>query len=134
MCCSYSVYRAIAAAALLLCACNTRARDTAASGAAPAQVALTRPGAEVAARPIGPTPGPIAETAEVGNPHGGDPVAAQRGRVLFGRYNCSGCHGDHGGGGMGPSLRDAVWIYGNSAGAVFSSIAQGRAHGMPAWG
>jgi cytochrome c oxidase cbb3-type subunit 3 len=35
---------------------------------------------------------------------------------------------------MGPSLRDEQWIYGNSDAHVFSSISEGRAHGMPAWG
>lgn len=35
---------------------------------------------------------------------------------------------------MGPSLRDAVWIYGNRDDQIFDSIAQGRANGMPAWG
>jgi cytochrome c oxidase cbb3-type subunit 3 len=35
---------------------------------------------------------------------------------------------------MGPSLRDPVWIYGASDAHVFSSIAEGRARGMPAWG
>jgi cytochrome c oxidase cbb3-type subunit III len=53
------------------------------------------------------------------------------GRKLFVRMNCAGCHG---GGGMGPSLRDVTWIYGGKAGEIFDSIAEGRAHGMPAWG
>jgi cytochrome c oxidase cbb3-type subunit 3 len=35
---------------------------------------------------------------------------------------------------MGPILRDVDWIYGASDAQVFSSIAEGRAHGMPAWG
>jgi cytochrome c oxidase cbb3-type subunit 3 len=35
---------------------------------------------------------------------------------------------------MGPSLRDAVWIYGSTDANVFDSIAQGRSEGMPAWG
>lgn len=35
---------------------------------------------------------------------------------------------------MGPSLRDVDWIYGSSDAQIFSSIAEGRAHGMPAWG
>ncbi len=35
---------------------------------------------------------------------------------------------------MGPSLRDPDWMYGSSECHVFSSIAEGRAHGMPAWG
>ena len=34
---------------------------------------------------------------------------------------------------MGPSLRDVDWLYGNSDAQLFSSISEGRAHGMPAW-
>lgn len=34
---------------------------------------------------------------------------------------------------MGPSLRDQDWIYGSLDAQVFSSVAQGRAHGMPSW-
>jgi cytochrome c oxidase cbb3-type subunit 3 len=35
---------------------------------------------------------------------------------------------------MAPSLRDLDWIYGSSDAQIFNSIAEGRAHGMPAWG
>jgi cytochrome c oxidase cbb3-type subunit 3 len=63
-----------------------------------------------------------------------DPVALQDGRRLFDWYNCSGCHGGHAGGGMGPSLRDEVWIYGSRDDQIFNSISQGRANGMPSWG
>lgn len=85
--------------------------------------------------PIGPVPGlggPARRSAT--NPYSNDPVALQQGRELFVVMNCSGCHGGHAGGGMGPSLRDVDWIYGNSDADIYSSIAQGRAHGMPAWG
>jgi cytochrome c oxidase cbb3-type subunit 3 len=34
---------------------------------------------------------------------------------------------------MGPSLRDVDWIYGSRDAQLFSSIAEGRAHGMPSW-
>jgi cytochrome c oxidase cbb3-type subunit III len=34
---------------------------------------------------------------------------------------------------MGPSLRDVDWIYGNSDAKLFSTITEGRAHGMPSW-
>jgi cytochrome c oxidase cbb3-type subunit 3 len=34
---------------------------------------------------------------------------------------------------MGPSLRDVDWIYGGDDARIYGSIAQGRAHGMPAW-
>ena len=53
---------------------------------------------------------------------------------LFNWYNCSGCHGGHAGGGMGPSLRDKVWLYGDRDDQIFDSIAEGRGQGMPSWG
>ena len=35
---------------------------------------------------------------------------------------------------MGPSLRDPDWIYGGAPAEIYSSIAEGRGKGMPAWG
>ncbi len=90
--------------------------------------------APVSDRPVGPIPGPQRDGGSIDNPYAGDPIALNQGRQYFLRYNCAGCHGDHAGGGMGPSLRDGDWIYGGSDSAVFASIAEGRAHGMPAWG
>jgi cytochrome c oxidase cbb3-type subunit 3 len=95
-------------------------------------VTLGNPPAPLA--PLGPTPGPHVETWVATNPFPHDVVTRNAGRLYFLRYNCAGCHGDHAGGGMGPSLRDGAWIYGNSEAQIFDSIAQGRAHGMPAWG
>ena len=67
------------------------------------------------------------------HPLAGDPVALQgRARRLFNWYNCSGCHGGHAGIGMGPSLRDKTWIYGDRDDQIFDSIAEGRSKGMPA--
>ncbi len=68
------------------------------------------------------------------NPYAKDRGAMGQGRLLFIRFNCSGCHGGRAGGGMGPSLRDQDWLYGSADAQIFSSIAEGRAHGMPAWG
>lgn len=98
---------------------------------------------------VGPVPGPLpdaggapatapdgtAATAPFGaaNPYADDRTAMAEGRQLFIRFNCSGCHGGRAGGGMGPSLRDVDWLYGNHDRQVFSSIVEGRAHGMPAW-
>lgn len=79
----------------------------------------------------------IAPQAEVGamtNPYTGDARAISAGRQLFTGYNCAGCHSGYAGGGMGPNLRDSVWIYGGSDVQLFSTIAQGRPNGMPAWG
>ena len=103
--------------------CNNQPVESATAGAQP----LVR-------IPVGPVPGPGKAADLPTNPFANDNVALVEGRHLFVWMNCSGCHGGHGGGGMGPSLRDIQWIYGNSDAHIFDSIAQGRAHGMPAWG
>ena len=83
---------------------------------------------------IGPQPGPDRALPTVRNPYDGDRTVLAEGRRLFNWYNCAGCHGDHAGGGMGPSLRDSLWYYGGDPSSIFASIAQGRQHGMPSWG
>jgi cytochrome c oxidase cbb3-type subunit III len=82
---------------------------------------------------VGPLPGPLENDPGPSNPFAESEVALMEGRRFFLAYNCAGCHGDHGGGGMGPSLRDADWIYGDSHALIAKSIAEGRAFGMPAW-
>lgn len=91
-------------------------------------------GAAISANPVGPIPGGIENIQHSRNPYSTDPAALQDGRRLFDWYNCSGCHGGHAGGGMGPSLRDPVWLYGNRDDQIYDTIARGRANGMPAWG
>jgi len=125
---TYSVQTRIAfCAALLLLifgsGCNQGPGRAAAAGAPP--------GVRI---PVGPIPGPKEAENLPLNPYTGDSVALVEGRRLFNWYNCSGCHGGHAGGGMGPSLRDPVWIYGDSDAHIFASIAEGRGKGMPAWG
>jgi cytochrome c oxidase cbb3-type subunit 3 len=84
--------------------------------------------------PVGPVPGTKnANATSATNPFAGDRMAAGQGRQLFIRFNCVGCHGGRAGGGMGPSLRDVDWLYGDTDAQIFSSIAEGRAHGMPSW-
>lgn len=83
---------------------------------------------------VGRPPGPPQAMPETRNPLGNDAPVLQDGRRLFVWYNCYGCHGGRAGGGMGPSLRDATWLYGNEDEDIFASIAQGRSKGMPAWG
>jgi cytochrome c oxidase cbb3-type subunit 3 len=114
------------AAAAVLAGCDMRwnqAHDT--------PLASALPGVP---RPVGPVPGPRGAAPPPENPYGQDMQAVWAGRQLFVRMNCSGCHGGRAGGGMGPSLRDPDWVYGKQAADIFDSIAQGRAHGMPAWG
>jgi cytochrome c oxidase cbb3-type subunit III len=109
--------------AILTAGCSGPATEVAAQGGTP-DIGI----------PVGPVPGAPVQMPVRNNPYGQDPVVLAEGRRLFESYNCSGCHGDHAGGGMGPSLRDADWIYGGTSAQVFNSIAEGRAHGMPAWG
>jgi cytochrome c oxidase cbb3-type subunit 3 len=109
----------------LLTACSSKGKpeDSAPAGALPPVQTV-----------VGPIPGPKQAMHQRTNPLGNDPVAIAQGRQLFVAFNCSGCHGGRGGGGMGPSLRDQDWIYGGTSSDIFDSIAQGRGKGMPAWG
>jgi len=110
---------------LLVCAlgCNQQTTHAAASSAPP--------GIGI---PVGPIPGPKTALNLPTNPYIHSQVALAEGRRLFVWYNCSGCHGGRAGGGMAPTLRDPVWLYGSSDAHIFASIAEGRAKGMPAWG
>ena len=63
-----------------------------------------------------------------------DPATIEAGKALFtGKLGCYGCHGQAGGGGMGPSLADATWIYGGDAAAIHETLVNGRPNGMPAF-
>jgi cytochrome c oxidase cbb3-type subunit 3 len=104
--------------------CRNASTANSVATAAPATVASV----------TGPIPGGVQMMHYRTNPYSEDPVAQQDGRRLFDWYNCSGCHGGHAGGGMGPSLRDPVWLYGSRDDQIFDSIAHGRSNGMPAWG
>src|SRR2546422_1047754 len=116
-----SVSRALVFA--LVAACNTQTSDHVSEG-----------NPTVALEPMGPRPGPKGDAATATNPYPHDRTTMNQGRVYFSRFNCDGCHGGRAGGGMGPSLRDNVWLYGNSDAQIFDSISQGRGHGMPSWG
>ncbi len=83
---------------------------------------------------VGPIPGGVTVANQTLDPYLKDVVAIQEGQRLFASYNCSGCHSVHGGGGMGPSLRDETWIYGNSDAQMLDTLIHGRSKGMPAWG
>jgi cytochrome c oxidase cbb3-type subunit 3 len=84
-------------------------------------------------KPVGPLPG-VPEPPGQPNPFRDDATAITDGRRFFVAFNCYGCHGGRAGGGMGPSLRDVDWLYGSTDEDIFDSIADGRAHGMPAYG
>jgi len=75
--------------------------------------------------------GAKASAARKLNPHTGNAEATKEGRRLYLKFNCYGCQGTQGGGGMGPSLIDTTWLYGGDDAAVFESITNGRPNGMP---
>jgi cytochrome c oxidase cbb3-type subunit 3 len=106
-----------------LAGCKPTTNSSAAEGAAP-----PIPSA------VGPIPGAGRPVAFRTDPYAGNPVAIQEGRKLFLWFNCYGCHGGHAGGGMGPSLRDQTWLFGDRDDQIFDSISQGRGKGMPTWG
>ena len=114
---------AIAACCLLAASACRQRQSQDDAGAAPAVTSV----------PVGPLPGPAEYQPAARNPFTNDKAALHEGRRLFVAYNCAGCHGDHGGGGMGPSLRDEAWLFGSADEQVAQSISEGRAHGMPAW-
>ncbi|MFC4313699.1 c-type cytochrome [Steroidobacter flavus] len=124
---SYVTSMAAVVATAMLASCSSKGEQKEVAAAAAPPPAMNTP-------VVGPVPGPKRAITERVNPFAGDPAAMAQGRQLFVAFNCSGCHGGRAGGGMGPSLRDEVWIYGNKPVDIFNSIAQGRANGMPAWG
>ena len=109
-------------AAVVIAGCG-KGNELAAAGAQPSSTYY-----------IGPQPGPAHALPVATNPYAHDLSVLGEGRRLFNWYNCSGCHGDHAGGGMGPSLRDSLWYYGGTDADIFATITEGRQHGMPAWG
>lgn len=112
------------AALVLFCACDRQHRDyqPLAPHAQPAQdIALSdlRPGLAP------PTPTPP-------NAYDKNAWAIADGQRLFSWFNCVGCH-SHGGGGMGPALMDAKWIYGSDPSNIYATIVEGRPNGMPSF-
>jgi mono/diheme cytochrome c family protein len=87
-------------ALIVVAACRSRPRAALAAAAPPTNAYF-----------IGPQPGPHRAFPRLVNPYADDVSVLPEGRHLFNRYNCSGCHGDHAGGGMEPSLRDSMWRY-----------------------
>ena len=99
------------------------------SGVVPARALLRVPvsGIYPGGRPSGLYP-------NIQNPLANDPDAAARGMRDFDAFNCSGCHAPDGGGAMGPSLSNDLWIYRSSPANIYLTIVQGRPAGMPAFG
>src|SRR4051812_8362760 len=77
-------------------------------------------------------PGPAQPADVTKNEYEENAYAVSEGKRLYEQMNCVGCH-FHGGGGIGPPLMDARWIYGSDPAQIFSTIVQGRPNGMPAF-
>jgi cytochrome c oxidase cbb3-type subunit 3 len=78
-------------------------------------------------------PGGPAPRTPVMGPYQENAYGIAEGKRLYLAYNCNGCHAQ-GGGGIGPALMDAKWVYGSAPDQIYSTIAQGRPNGMPAFG
>lgn len=72
------------------------------------------------------------QPAPLQNPSEQQAYDVNQGKQLFTQYNCSGCH-FNGGGGIGPPLMDAQWIYGSNPENIYSTIVEGRPNGMPSF-
>jgi cytochrome c oxidase cbb3-type subunit III len=101
---------------------SRRYKELPASESRPGQIAIS------ALEPGGPT-----QRTPVLSPYQENAWGIGEGKRLYSAYNCNGCHAQ-GGGGIGPPLMDAAWIYGSAPDQIYSTIAQGRPNGMPAFG
>ncbi len=77
-------------------------------------------------------PGPAQPPEKTVNEYEENAYAVSEGKRLYEQMNCVGCH-FHGGGGIGPPLMDARWIYGGDPSQIFATIVQGRPNGMPSF-
>ncbi|HJR09215.1 MAG TPA: cytochrome c [Pyrinomonadaceae bacterium] len=73
-----------------------------------------------------------AQTVPAKNEFEENAFAMSEGKRLYVWFNCVGCHA-HGGGGMGPPLKDAKWLYGSEPDQIFATIVEGRPNGMPSF-
>jgi cytochrome c oxidase cbb3-type subunit 3 len=76
--------------------------------------------------------GPASAHPSGQDPYAGNAYAVNEGKRLYSWFNCEGCHAK-GGGGIGPPLMDANWIYGSDPANIFATIVQGRPNGMPSF-
>jgi cytochrome c oxidase cbb3-type subunit III len=88
---------------------------------------------QIALTSISPGPGLPAESRSgKGKEYEGNAFHLSQGKKLYGWFNCSGCHGN-GGGGSGPALMDEKWIYGGEIDNIVATIREGRPNGMPSF-
>jgi cytochrome c oxidase cbb3-type subunit 3 len=76
--------------------------------------------------------GPASPDAPAKSAYEENAYAMSEGQRLFTAFNCSGCHGN-GGGGMGPALLDEKWRYGSDPHQIYATIMEGRPNGMPSF-
>ena len=110
---------------LLLAGCEREARRYQELPAA-----SSRPGST---RVSGLEPGAPSAQSPMLSPYQENAYGIAEGKRLYTAFNCNGCHAQ-GGGGIGPALMDAHWIYGAAPDQIYSTITQGRPNGMPAFG
>jgi cytochrome c oxidase cbb3-type subunit 3 len=116
----------LALLALIVSACEREKRDF--SGPPVAEQ-----GFRVALSPLSPGNNePVKDTGDYGKQFESNAYHLSQGKQLFGQFNCSGCHGN-GGGGSGPALMDAQWIYGGNIENIVATIREGRPNGMPSF-
>jgi cytochrome c oxidase cbb3-type subunit III len=77
-------------------------------------------------------PGPQLRSIPIHNSYEDNAYGVSQGKTLYNQFNCSGCH-FQGGGGIGPPLMDAEWIYGSQPENIFETIVEGRPNGMPSF-
>ena len=77
-------------------------------------------------------PGPITREDTLHPEYESNGWAVSQGKQLYNQFNCSGCH-FQGGGGIGPPLMDAQWIYGSEPENIYETIVERRPNGMPAF-
>jgi cytochrome c oxidase cbb3-type subunit 3 len=77
-------------------------------------------------------PGQATANPPTVNEYENNAYALSEGKHLYEYMNCVGCHA-HGGGGIGPPLMDAKWIYGAQPEHIFATIVEGRPNGMPSF-
>ena len=77
--------------------------------------------------------GPMQPDLNFKNPYQGNKNAMADGGRYYNWFNCTGCHGGTGGGGIGPPFADTDWIYGGDDAQIYATIIQGRPNGMPSF-
>jgi cytochrome c(L) len=66
------------------------------------------------------------------NPYTGKAEAITEGQQLYKKFNCYGCHGMQGGGGMGPNLTDETWQTGDGSDLnVMAQVRDGKGQMPP---